>query len=87
MKNKSQVQYPTGVSAEVELLQLKDFLTSSQPMHWCIYVDNGGETWRFDDYQEASNKFDCIPPQYGASLVLFTRIGTSVTFLRRDASS
>lgn len=77
-------QSSKGATPDTEILQLKDFIARGEPPQWCVYVDDSS-SYPYSNYQAALDKFTEIPPGFGVSLVLWTRIGTQVTFKRREA--
>lgn len=70
---------------DIEILQLKDFISRGESPQWCVYVGDQS-AHPFQDYGEASAYFERVPPRFWAELVLFTRISTSVQFRFRPAA-
>jgi hypothetical protein len=69
--------------ADPVVLQLMDHIASGFPSVWVVSEGSrtaSGAVWRFDNYQDASNKFDSLPADGYPTLSLYTRIGTSVRF-------
>ncbi len=78
-------QFAPGTEAEA--LQLKEHIASGAKNVWYVYAwtdSPSGQSWRFDHYQEASDKFDSLPADSHPYLALVTRIGTSVRFRYKE---
>jgi hypothetical protein len=74
-----------GVPSDVEILQLKDFITRGEPATWCVNVYDSNESYTYADYPQAKARYDDIPLEQSVALLLYTRIGTVVTFHCRGA--
>lgn len=79
-------QSSTGTTPEIEVLQLKDFITRGEAPTWRVTEYNCMNT-TFSDYAAAKAYFDTRPPEYDVVLVLYTRIGTLVVFHYREAEA
>lgn len=67
-------------------VKLKEHIASGAPNVWNVRRGNEfSET--FDNFEAANQCFEASPPQTWASLVLYTRIGTSVQFRVRGAKT
>jgi len=78
-------QSTRNVPPDTEILQLKDFIMHGGPATWCVNVYDSDISYTYTDYQAAKAKFDSIPLEQDVELVLWTRIGTLVTFHHRVA--
>ena len=65
--------------SEHEVLQLKDHLVSGNSDEWAVYTQTGYSA-RYNNYQDALNKFNELPAEQYPALYLYTRLGTSVLF-------
>lgn len=60
-------------------LKLKYHILSGEQSTWGVYMANGANR-QFDNFSDALNYFNSN--QVDAELVLYTKIGTAVTFMR-----
>lgn len=74
----------TNKYPESEVVALKEHVASGAPSIWVVHtIEDAGE--RFDTYQEANKRFNELPASKNPSLILYTRVGTSVTFRYKEA--
>lgn len=71
------------IDFSIQVLQLKDHIASGAPDQWIVITDNGNYG-PYDNYGEASAKFDELPSDRHPNLTLYTRIGTGVSFRYKD---
>lgn len=72
-------------SEDAEDIAMREHIASGAKSEWGVYIHSKftGTTYRYDNYDEANEKFNSVPSDQGATLVLYTRIGTSVLFRQK----